>query len=363
MRSKEKISARQFSILVIVYTIGTPILIIPATVTSIAKQDGWIAAVLGIGIGLLLTKLYVSVGSLHKEKSLFESIEQVLGKWPGKAVTATTVFFCLITASEVLFFIGNFMTTQIMQATPIQAFNILFAIVVVMGIRMGIEAIARSAELLFPVFVLLFIVLVIFVSPQIQVERIQPVLEADLKSLVWATMYFSSVFTFTPFILLTLFPGEVDRPKEAAKGFYRGTIIAGIVLVLIIVLCITVLGTDMTARQTYPSYALAKKINVGHFLQRIEIVMAIMWFITIFYRISVYFYSAVIGMKQLFNLKDYRPLVFPMGFLMVVLSLLVHPNVMHSEEYNRSVWLPYVATYGFYLPILLLIVHAIRRKK
>lgn len=363
MRSKEKINARQFSILVILYSIGTPILIIPATVTSIAKQDGWIAALLGVAIGLLLTKLYVTVGNLHTERSLFETIEQVLGKWLGKAVIVTIIFFCLITASEVLFFIGNFMTTQIMQATPIQAINILFAIVVVMGVHMGIETIARSAELLFPVFVLLFLILVVFVSPQIQVERIQPVLEADLKSMVWATMYFASAFTLTPFFLLTLFPGEVDRPKAASKGFYRGTIIAGIALVIIIVLCITVLGTEMTARQTYPSYALAKKINVGHFLQRIEIVMAIMWFITIFYRIFIYFYSAVVGMKQLFNLKDYRPLLLPMGFLMVVLSLLVHPNVMHSEEYNRSVWLPYVATYGFYLPVILLIVHAIRRKK
>ncbi|WP_259391583.1 endospore germination permease [Paenibacillus sp. 1011MAR3C5] len=363
MRSKEKISARQFSILAILFLIGTPILIIPAAVTSILKQDAWIAALLGIAVGLLLTKLYVAVGNLHAEKSLFETLEHVLGKWLGKAVTAAIIFFCLITASEVLFFIGNFMTTQIMRVTPIQAFNILFAIVVVIGIRKGIEPLARSAELLFPVFVLLFIVLVVFVSPQIHMERIQPVLESDLKSMVWATMYFASVFTFTPFLLLTVFPSEIDRPKEASKGFYRGTIIAGIVLVLIIALCITVLGTDMTARQTYPSYALAKKINVGHFLQRIEIVMAIMWFITIFFRICVYFYAAVLGMKQLFNLKDYRSLALPMGMLMVVLSLIVHPNVMHSEEYNRSEWLPFVATYGFLLPLLLLIVHAIRRKQ
>ncbi|MFF2890316.1 endospore germination permease [Paenibacillus sp. NPDC057967] len=363
MRSKEKINARQFSILVILFSIGTPILIIPATVTSIVKQDGWIAALLGLGIGLVLTKLYVAVGSLNSEKSLFETIEQVLGKWLGKAVIATIICFCLVTASEVLFFIGNFMTTQIMQATPIQAFNILFAIVVVMGIRMGIETIARSAELLFPVFVLLFIVLVVFVSPQIRIERIQPMLESDLKSMVGATMYFTSVLSITTFFLLAVFPGEVDRPKAASKGFYRGAMISGIVLVIIIVLCITVLGTDMTARQTYPSYALAKKINVGHFLQRIEIVMAIMWFITIFYRVSLYFYAAVLGMKQLFNLKDYRSLVLPMGMLLVVVSLIVHPNVMHSEEYNRSVWVPYVSTFGIFLPILLLIIHAIRRKK
>jgi len=361
--TKEKISPRQFAILVILCSIGTPILIIPATLASIAKQDGWIAACLGIVISLVLVRLYIAVGNVQSEKSLFAVIEQVLGSWLGKAVNIAIVFFCLVTASEVLYFIGNFMTTQIMQTTPMQAINILFAIVVMMGMRLGIESLARSAELLFPVFVLLILILAVFTTPQIHLERLQPVMETNMKSMAWATIYFIGTFSLPSFLLLTVFPSDMDSPQAASKGFYRGMLIAGLVLVVIIVLSITVLGTDMTARQTYPSYALAKKINVGHFLQRIEIVMAIMWFITIFYRMAFYVYGALLGMKQLFHLKDYRPLVWPVGMLLVALSMLVHPNVMHSEEYNRSVWVPFVSTYGLYLPILLLIVHAIRRKK
>ncbi|MDQ0493800.1 hypothetical protein QOZ95_001962 [Paenibacillus brasilensis] len=38
-----------------------------------------------------------------------------------------------------------------------------------------------------------------------------------------------------------------------------------------------VLGPDITARNIYPGYALAKKISIGHFLQRIEAIMATMW--------------------------------------------------------------------------------------
>ncbi|REK71793.1 GerAB/ArcD/ProY family transporter [Paenibacillus paeoniae] len=363
MRTKEKISARQFTILVILYTIGTPILIIPAALASIAKQDGWIASALGLLIGLALTKLYVSVGRLPGQRPLFATIEHVLGKWLGKVVIAALVFFCLVTASEVLFYVGNFMTTQIMQSTPVQAFNIMFALVVVMAIYMGIETLARSAELLFPVFVLLIVILALFVTPQIHIERLQPVMETSMKSLVWATMYYTSVFSMTSFLLLSVFPSDIDQPQAAVKGFYQGITIAGIALLLIIVLCITVLGPDMTARQTYPSYALAKKINVGHFLQRIEIVMAIMWFITIFYRLCFYFYGAVLGLQQLFNLKEYRPVVLPLGMLFVALSLVVHPNVMHSSEYEENAWVPFIATFCFFLPLVLLGVHAIRKKK
>ncbi|MED3687234.1 GerAB/ArcD/ProY family transporter, partial [Peribacillus butanolivorans] len=48
-----KISARQFAILVILFSIGTTILVIPGVMAQEVKQDAWIAAVIGTGIGLL----------------------------------------------------------------------------------------------------------------------------------------------------------------------------------------------------------------------------------------------------------------------------------------------------------------------
>ncbi|MDQ6418796.1 endospore germination permease [Paenibacillus sp. LHD-117] len=363
MVDKEKINVRQFGLFVVIYSIGTPILIVPAGLTSIAKQDAWIAATIGIGIGLLLVSLYQAVGKLFPEKSLVETTELLLGKWIGNAVSFTFVFFCLIAASELFYYVGNFMTTQIMSITPIQSINIIFAVVVVMGIKLGIETLARSAELMFPIFIVLFLILVVFVSPQIEIERIQPVLETKLKDLTWATMYFTSNFSLTQIALLMIFPSFVDRPEAASKAFYKGMIIGGIVLVVIIALCILVLGADTTARQTFPSYALAKKINVGQFLQRIEIVMAIMWFITIYYRLCIYFHGAAMGLAHVLKLKDYKFLVLPLGMIVVSLSLIVHPNTLHMEEYTQHAWLPYVMTYGLFLPLLLLVVHAIRKKR
>ena len=254
------------------------------------------------------------------------------------------------------------MTTQIMPETPIESINIIFACIVLMGVRLGIETLARSAEMLFPLFIVLFIILAIFVSPQIKWENIQPVLETDMNVLLKAVIFFTSVYSLSPVALLMIFPASVNRLKEARKAFVSGAFIGGMVLIIIIALTILVLGAETTARQTYPSYALAKKINVGNFLQRIEIVMAGMWFITIFFRVSCYFYASVIGLAQSLNLKDYRFLILPLGILMIALSLIVHPNVVHSEEYNKGEWIPYVATYGLLLPLLLLGINAFRKK-
>lgn len=362
MVTDTKISVRQFGILVALFSVGTPILIIPAGLAGLAKQDAWLAAVLGVGFGLLLVGIYTALGNVFPAKSLVEMNELVFGKWIGKTISITFVLFNLVTGAELLYFVGNFMTTQIMPETPIQSINILFACIVIMGVRLGIETLARSAEMLFPLFVVLFLILAIFVSPQIKWENIQPVLETDVNVMLKSSIYFTSVFSLPTVVLLMVFPASVNRMKEARKAFFTGTMIGGAVLIVIIALTILVLGVETTARQTYPSYALAKKINVGNFLQRIEIVMAGMWFITIFFRVSCYFYASVIGLAQTLKLKDYRFLVLPLGILMITLSLIVHPNVVHSEEYNKQGWIPYVATYGLLLPVLLLGINAFRKK-
>ncbi|PAB57764.1 hypothetical protein CCE28_18255 [Anaeromicrobium sediminis] len=139
--------------------------------------------------------------------------------------------------------------------------------------------------------------------------------------------------------------------------------IGGIVIFLITILCVLVLGHDMTARNAFPSYALAKKVSLGNIIQRIEAIIAIIWFITIFYKMILHFYGAVLGLAQILNLKDYRPLALPLGMILVALSLVVFPDTVYSGIWNSTTWLPYVLTYGFFLPLLLLIVSLFQKPK
>ncbi|MFD0959194.1 GerAB/ArcD/ProY family transporter [Paenibacillus chungangensis] len=362
MNSEQKISPRQFGILAALYSIGTAILISPAVLTAEAKQDAWLAATLGIGLGMLLVLLYNKVGSLYATKNLVETMEALLGKWLGKAIAITFIFFTYVTSAEVLYLFGNFLTTQIMPETPMQALNILFASIVIFGSRLGIEVVARFAELLFPVFIGLFILLVVFVSPQIHTDNLLPFMESSGGIIIGTALYFTSIFSLSPVVLLMIFPDSVNRTEAGRKAFLKGTLVGGIILLVIILLCLLVLGAESTARQIYPSYSLAKKINVGNFLQRIEIIMAMMWFISIYFRLSCYFHAAVKGVAQVLDVKDYRFLVVPMGITMITLSLMVHPNILHSALYNRETWLVYASTYGLLLPLLLLTVHAVRQK-
>jgi spore germination protein KB len=78
--------------------------------------------------------------------------------------------------AAVLYDLGNFLTTQMMPETPMQAVNILFALIVFMGVRLGLETVARSAELLLPLFILLYTAFVVLIVSNIKLENAQPML-------------------------------------------------------------------------------------------------------------------------------------------------------------------------------------------
>lgn len=357
----EKISSSQFLVLVALFTIGTSILILPSGLAAEAKQDGWIAAIIGIGMGLLMVWAYTSLGDMCPQMTIIEINKYVFGKWIGSCISILFVFFSLINVPPLLFYMGNFMITNMMPETPIVAFNIFFILVVIMGLRFGIETIARTGEIFFPWIVFLFIIQVLLIIPQIKMENIQPVLETGVKPLFRAALNLTATSHLSFIVLFMIYPSLVNNPQKAKKAFFIGTIIGGLVMIIISFLSIAVLGSDQTARHQYPSFTLAKKVSVGDIIERIEAVIATIWFFTIYFKMTLYFYGGVVGLAQLLKFKDYRPLLMPLGMIVTVFSLVVYPDTVYMSTWDVKTWIPFSLTFGFVLPLLLLVMAKLKR--
>lgn len=358
MVEKGKISVRQFTVLVMLYTIGTSILVVPSSLAVVSKQDGWIASILGTGASLLSVLLYSALGKRFPDMTLVEYSERILGKWLGKTISILFLSFVFLLASFLLRVVGNFMTTHIMPETPMVVIHILFISVVILAVRLGLENMSRASEIFLPLIIFIFIFLAVFLSPHIEIDRIQPVLEGGIKPVLLAAFYFFSLQELVVFLML--FP-YVNRTKKAGDALLAGATIGGIFVIATTMLSLLVLGPDFTARNIYPSYSLAKLINVGGFLQRVEAMLAIIWFVTIFFKTVVCFYAICLGLAQTLKLKDYRPLTLPLGMIMVVLSIVVYGNIVNFLEFTPRIWSVYALTYMLVLPLLLLGVDSVRK--
>ncbi|MFD1267390.1 endospore germination permease [Paenibacillus motobuensis] len=359
--SQSNISARQLTTLTVFFTIGSGILIVPSSVTAIARQDAWIACLVGIAIGILILCMFNLLTKLYPQLNLVQMMEAIFGKWLGKLVALSVVVSLFLTGpAPALYYTGNFITTQIMPETPTQAINILFIVVIIMGARLGLETIARSSELMFFPFVILFISFVILILNQTQTENILPLMEDGMRPIWSGSLDFMATVLLPHITLLIFHSSAVNKPKEARRALLIGSAMGGLAITLIVALSILVFGPDIITSSMYPSYLLAQKINIGNFLQRIEVIMGIMWYTTLFIRVAIYIFFTAISLTYIFNLRNYRPLVMPLGMILVSLSEIAYPNVSFQQSWDSTTWISYTMVLSVFLPIVMLLTYMIR---
>lgn len=359
--SQSNISARQLTTLTVFFTIGSGILIVPSSVTAVARQDAWIACLVGVFIGIVILCMLNLLTKLYPRLNLVQMMEAIFGKWLGKSLALIVVVSLFLTGpTPALYYTGNFITTQIMPETPTQAINILFIVVIIMGARLGLETIARSSELMFFPFIILFISFVILILNQTQTDNILPVMDNGMRPIWSASLDFMATVLLPHITLLIFHSSAVNKPKEARRALLIGSATGGMAITLIVTLSILVFGPDIITSSMYPSYLLAQKINIGNFLQRIEVIMGIMWYTTLFIRIAIYILFTAISLTYIFNLRNYRPLVMPLGMILVSLSEIAYPNVSFQQSWDSTTWVSYTVVLSVFLPIVMLLTYMIR---
>lgn len=356
-----KISEKQFIVLLSLYIIGSAILVIPSIIVSIAKQDAWITSILTLIIALGIMPLYIALGRRYPTMLFTEFTEEILGKWIGKLFSIIFLTFPLVAGSLTLYNIGDFIITQVMPETPIVPIYVFVLSVSLFGVRLGLEVLARSGEILFPWVIALFSLLVLFLIKQISFDHFQPLLTTGIRPIFISTVHFLTFPFLDTVIFLMIFP-YVKWTNKKRTPVYIGTLIGGIFLIIIIFLCILVLGVNQTSTRLSPTYLLAQEINVTNFITRIEVIVAIIWFISIFFKLSILLFVLNLGLAQLFNLSSYRFLTLPIGLLFLASSNIFVPSGPFLGTYTLTTSPFYTGTIGFVLPLFLFVIDRIKKK-
>lgn len=360
MLEKGKISPHQFTLMVASFIIGGSILYVPSGLLLGAKQDAWLAGILVVLLGLLLVWLFITLGNSYPNMNLAEYSEKIVGKWFGKFVSLLYFIYFFFSLPYFVRQIGDFVTIQIMNETPIMAIHILIIVIMIMGVRYGLEPISRAIEIFFPVIIFLFVILIISLFPMFQFQQMQPVLSNGMKPVIGTAVKSLGTPYLQLVLFLMVFPA-VNITKQAKKSFLLGTFMGGIVLMIVTLAGILRFGTYFSESQQFLSYVLALNINIGGFWQRIEVMMAFIWFTTIYIKITIYFYGSVLCLGQILKLKEYKCLTFPLGFITLILSLIINKNIIESDQ-QAGLWTAFSLPFGLFIPLLLAAVSKVRKK-
>ncbi|MBU8917196.1 spore germination protein [Bacillus sp. FJAT-29953] len=360
MLEKGKISPHQFTIMIALFIVGGSVLYVPAGLIHTAKQDAWLASILVVGLALLLVFMFNALGSSFPNMDFAQYCEKILGKWLGKLVSLLYFFYFFLSTATFVRQFGDFVIIQLLRETPILAVHILLIVIMTMAVRYGLEPFSRAIEIFFPFILLLFVIFIISIMPMIHFHNALPILDNGIKPVLGATVKSLGTPYLQLVLFLIVFPA-VNRTKPAKKSFLLGTVMGGCVLALVTLMSILCFGAIFSENQQFITYVLALNINIGGFWQRIEAIMAFIWFITIYIKITLYFYGSVICMGQILKLKEYKSLTFPLGFITLFLSLFINKNIVESDQ-QAEWWTAFSLPFGLFIPLLLLVVGKVGKK-
>lgn len=359
-----KISGLQFGVLVMLYVVGTSILLVPSSFSQIvkfAKEDTWISIIAVTIIGLILVSFYDYMGRKFGNRTLVEMIEEVFGKWIGKSISSLWCAYTLLLASLVLRNLGDLMTTQVLADTPIQAILALFLATGIIGARSGLEVTGRTAEIFVPWVVFFFLILIFFNVPNVNGTNMQPMFHQDIRTLMYSMIPNIGSPYLELVVFLMIYPA-VNQQKKATKGIYIGMLIGSFMILITTVMIILVFGPDTVERITFSSYVLGKKISLGRFVERIEVVVAILWILSAYVKMTVLLYVTAIGISKTTGSKSHQPLLLPIGLVIMALSIISYPDFAYFKTFFTNTWTPLAATFGIVLPVILVITAMIRGK-
>ncbi|KRE93397.1 hypothetical protein ASG89_07875 [Paenibacillus sp. Soil766] len=348
------ISVRQFTILIILGVIGDSILIMPTILATSAKQDAWLSVLLAIFLGFVVGGIFAGIANKLRRRRLFNQIRLNLGVWIGSLIILLFLFDFYMCSLTLLSEMSQFMTTQLMPETPINAIIAVFILVIIIAYKYGVEAFARMGELLFPVFMLLFLILFVLLLPQVEYANLRPIASEGIGK-IWNGALLAFATAFSEMVILLMLVSNVTGTTSLTKPILTGYAIGGAILFIIVILCVLVLGPNLMESKYYPTFVLAQKITIGHFLERLEAVMAFLWFISVFYKTLLLFFSLTSGIAELFQLKESHMLTIPIGMLLLVGTVAGTPNIIQYNAILESSYFWFDFVFSISIPFMLLI--------
>jgi spore germination protein KB len=226
-------------------------------------------------------------------------------------------------------------------------------------VRGGIEVLGRAAELFVPVFIFPICILILLLIPDLEFKNIFPILGEGImppiKGAIVPGGWFSEFF-----LIIFLLPFLADMKKGMKSGMM--TVFAVMMTLIVVNLTVLFVLGPTTSTKLYPLMNVSRYISFADFFEHVESAVMAVWIVGAFVKVSVFYYASALGTAQWLNLSDYRPVVWPIGILIVIFSLWSLPSSVDVSRNDINVFPLQSILMQTIIPLLLLVIAVVRKR-
>ncbi|WP_342566450.1 endospore germination permease [Paenibacillus sp. FSL R7-0345] len=352
-----RISSYQLFAITFLYQLGTTIIFGFAAGTG---RDAWIVTVLSSIAGMIIISMYIALMKMNPGLTLVEWFPRQFGKWIGIPIAWLYPLSFLFDAGRGIGALRDLVPTTLLPKTPPVVIVVAFLLVLIYGLYLGIENVARLGEILTPLILILFGLEIVLLlnSHIIEFKLLLPVLW-DGWAPVLNSVYPEGISqTYGESIALAMIWTLANRQKKVWKITIAATILASIFFLVSDLLAITVFGDAFLKRSIYPLYSLTGMVNIGGFITNLNPFVVVYFISTAFIKLYIKILAALLGFKVLLKLKSIRPLILPAAACTLIIGFTISTNVInHIYVIAVRIITPYVWVPLFLvIPAILLLV-------
>lgn len=352
---KDALTERQGISIISIFILGT------AMITGVAKEAGenaWISLILASILALPFQMMYARILANFPGKNILEITQLVCGKFIGIVIGVLFLWNAIYLGANLLKIFDQFINIVDLNRTPEFVIITLITVFIMQMLKSGIQVFGRWSELYLYPLLAMFIIITSLLMPIKEIDNMIPVLYNGVQPVIKGTMN-TLLFPLTQtFIFLLLFTNYSNK-KSYYKVFGFGSILGSIMLLIMTLDNILVIGKDNYISSLFPPYVTLRRLHLGMFFQRVEMLLILIFIFVGFIKIVSVYFSALISIQYIFNTKDYKTFAIPMCLLLAILGYLTYYDFLAHDKILNNIYLPFAWITNIIVPFIIFIAEEI----
>lgn len=326
----------------------------PRSLVELGGPATWMTPLGGLVMALAGIYLFALVLKKSPGHTIIEINELAFGPYIG--TTVNILFIAVILEMIGAIFIREFseaMLTTTLRFAPISIVVFAFLAMGILGAYLGIEALARTARLIYLYVIIGLLILILALIPFWDFHNLLPVFGKGPKEVFLLGAF--NTAGIAEIILAAVIVQAMGGAEIFTRIGYRFVLLGFSLLIIALLTLILTYNWPIAEEFSLPFLRLARTIYLGRFFQRLEAVYILVWGIVGSLKIALLLYGAAVSLARSLQLPDYRPLIWPLGMAMFILSLLpfdMATTILLDQNFVRT----FILIPDYLLPILILAV-------
>lgn len=364
MQKTSGISSWQLILMTMGSALVFPYTFMPILTAPPANQDAWIVLLMTGIYGVIISGPLLFIVNKFRGLSANAILEMVLGKFFGKAAALCYVLFFSLCYTACMLFTSLFIDLFIFPETPMWVILLYMVVPVLYAVLKGAETIGRVAG--FIVVFILFTIVVFFLLGlgRMDFSILLPIL-ADSTFSELNLGAFLTAARYSEITIIFVFGFYLQKNVSVNKVFGIGLSLFILAFGLILIPTLTTLGVEIGRLAHDPYFVYARQVSAYDFIERVHSLNTVAWFPAALLKLIIYNYMACHVLAGVLGKKSHKPFVIPITLAGASIAMLPIMSRSSTVEFLRSdqVFPFFVLPVTWAIPVILLLVYFIRRKK